>query len=79
MLQQSRPGGVGEADTIRTNLQNTATMRALYEDLTLFLDRAQGGPIVLHVEPDLWGYVQRGASGDDAATVPAQVAATGIG
>jgi hypothetical protein len=55
-------------------------MRALYEDLTLFLDRARdaGGPVVLHVEPDLWGYVQQGASGDDAATVPAKVAATGV-
>jgi hypothetical protein len=79
MLQQSRPGGNGEADTIRTNLQNTATMRALYDDLTLFLDRAReaGGPVVLHVEPDLWGYVQQGATNDDAASVPAQVAATG--
>src|SRR5262249_3131557 len=27
----------------------------------------------LHVEPDLWGYVQQAARGDDAATVPAVV------
>jgi hypothetical protein len=79
MLQQSRPGGNGEADTIKVNLQDTATMRSLYEDLTLFLDRAReaGGPVVLHVEPDLWGYVHQAATGDNAATVPAKVAATG--
>jgi hypothetical protein len=28
---------------------------------------------VLHVEPDLWGYVQQAARGDDAGTVPAIV------
>jgi hypothetical protein len=78
-LQQSHPGGNGEADTITTNLQNTATMRALYDDLTLLFKRASeaGGPVVVHVEPDLWGYVERAATGDDAGTVPARVAATG--
>jgi hypothetical protein len=31
------------------------------------------------VEPDLWGYVEQASHGDDAATVPAQVASTGDG
>jgi hypothetical protein len=80
MLQQSRPGANGEADTILVNLRNTATMRALYEDLILFFERARaaGGSVILHVEPDLWGYVQQAAAGDDASTIPARVAATGI-
>ena len=30
------------------------------------------------MEPDLWGYVEHVARGDDAATVPAQVSATGL-
>jgi hypothetical protein len=28
-------------------------------------------PVVLHVEPDFWGYAEQAARGDDAATVPA--------
>ena len=30
------------------------------------------------MEPDLWGFVQQAARGDDAATVPAAVASTGV-
>ena len=29
--------------------------------------------VVLHVEPDLWGYIEQAREGDDAATVPAVV------
>ena len=78
-LQQSLPGGGGESDAIGTNLQNTDTMRALYDDLTLLFKRAAeaGGPVVVHVEPDLWGYVQQRSGADDATRVPARVAATG--
>ncbi len=34
--------------------------------------------VVLHVEPDFWGYMEQRASGDNAATVPAKVSETGI-
>jgi hypothetical protein len=34
--------------------------------------------VVVHVEPDFWGYVEQAANGDDAATVPAAVASTGV-
>ncbi len=82
MLAQSAPGNAQpEADGVYTNLQTAATMRAFYKDLTLFFQRAGasgGSPVVLHVEPDLWGYMQQRASGDDAATVRAQVAATAL-
>ena len=33
---------------------------------------------MLHVEPDLWGFIEQRASNDDAATVPAVVASTGL-
>ena len=34
--------------------------------------------VVLHVEPDIWGYIEQRSTGDDASTVPARVAATGL-
>lgn len=82
MLYQSAPGGhMGEADGVYANLQDPATMRAYYEDVHLLLQRAAAFPdrlVVLHVEPDLWGYLQQRARDDDAATVPVRVAATGL-
>jgi hypothetical protein len=56
-------------------------MRAFFGELQTFFRLAAqaGGPVHLHVEPDLWGYAQVAAHGtDDAAQVPAKVAATGI-
>lgn len=80
MLQQSRPGGNGEKDTILTNLKNVSTMRAFYEDLRLFFRRAGAFSemVVLQVEPDLWGYVQQETSDDDASLIRAEVASTGL-
>ena len=82
MIRQSLPGK-NDSDEQRAdlgNLQNLATMKAYYQDLELFFRRANesGRTEVLHVEPDLWGYVEHVARGDDAATVPAQVSATGL-
>ncbi|OLC55931.1 MAG: hypothetical protein AUH85_07950 [Chloroflexi bacterium 13_1_40CM_4_68_4] len=81
MIRQSAPGNaMPEADGDLANLGNAATMRAYFDDLALFFQRAgafAGRPVVLHVEPDLWGYVQRRTSGDDAATVRAIVGASG--
>jgi hypothetical protein len=82
MLYQSSPGsGQREADGVEANLGNTETMRAYYEDLRRLFQRAGGaaqGPVVLHVEPDLWGYAHQRARGDDPATVPVKVGATGL-
>jgi hypothetical protein len=82
MIRQSAPGNSqGEAQGVYNNLQNPTTMTAYYTDLRLFLERAgafPSTPVVLHVEPDMWGYLQQRASGDDAASVPAQVAGTGL-
>jgi hypothetical protein len=80
-LRQSQPGG-GQGDeqqAVVGNLANRDTMRAWFEDLKVFFQRAGATDqtTVLQVEPDLWGYVQR-QGGDDAAKVPAEVAATGM-
>jgi hypothetical protein len=81
-MRQSAPNGSqDDANADYNNLQNQTTMAAVYNDLKLFFQRAGGFPgqtIVLHVEPDFWGFMQQRASGDDAATVPAQVASTGV-
>ena len=64
-----------------TNLNNTATMTALYNDLKLFFQKAgafPGTPVVLHVEPDFWGYMEQRSTGDNATTVSAKVSETGI-
>jgi hypothetical protein len=80
-LLQSKPGGGSEWDADFANVNNTATMTAYYNDLILFFQKAGAFPsshVVLHVEPDFWGYMQQRASGDNAASVPAKVSETGI-
>lgn len=81
MIRQSAPGNaMSEATGVAANLTNTATMTAYWNDLKLFFQRAgaAGGNVVLHVEPDLWGYVEQKATGDNAATVAAKVGGTGL-
>src|SRR5215210_5857877 len=81
MLLQSRPRGGGELEADLRNLRTRNTMRAWYRDLALFLRRAgafRSTRIVLHVEPDLWGYLQQRARGDRASSIPAAVSSTGL-
>ncbi len=81
MLLQSLPGGGSESNADFTNLNNTATMTAYFNDLTLFFQKAGAFPtqkVVLHVEPDFWGYMEQRAANDDARTVTAKIAETGI-
>jgi hypothetical protein len=80
-MRQSSPGATtGEADGVAMNLANPSTMAAYFNDLKLFFQRAgaAGGTTVLHVEPDLWAYLQQRSKGDNAATVPASVASSGM-
>jgi hypothetical protein len=81
MVRQSSPGnGMGESDGDMANLQNAATMTRLFADLKLFFQRAGAESAtlsVLHVEPDLWGYIEQ-RYGDDGARAPAVVATTGM-
>jgi hypothetical protein len=79
MLLQSRPAGGDEATADLGNLRNRSTMRAYYRDFELLLRRAASvgpHPVIVHVEPDLWGYVHQHAPGDRAAAVRASVAST---
>ena len=83
MLRQSSPGGAlgDDRDADLTNLVTPATMRAWFRDLEVFLRHAAAfapHPVVLHVEPDLWGYLEQTATADDARTVRALVSATGL-
>ena len=77
---QSLPGGGSESDAVYNNLNNVATMTAYYNDLKLFFQKAGAFPgrlVVLHVEPDLWGYIQN-RFGDNATAVGAKVSETGL-
>jgi hypothetical protein len=80
MLLQSLPGGGSESNADFTNLNNTATMTAYYNDLKLFFQKAAAFSqrVVLHVEPDFWGYMEQRSTADDAKTVSAKVAETGL-
>jgi hypothetical protein len=78
---QSRPGGANEADAVRANLQTPSTMQAYFDDLKLFFEKAAAFPdklVVLHVEPDMWGYIQQRSSGDDASTFAVSVSSSGV-
>lgn len=60
MLLQSKPGGGDEAHADLTNLRDPATMRAYWDDVRLLFERVRGPkPVVVHVEPDLWGYLEQ--------------------
>jgi len=81
MLLQSTPGGGSESNADFTNLNNASTMTAYYNDVKLFFQKAgafPAQPVVLHMEPDLWGYVEQLTTNGDASTVSAKVSETGL-
>jgi hypothetical protein len=82
MILQSQPGASGgEGNATFANVNNTATMTAYYNDLKLFFQKAGAFPsqkVVLHVEPDFWGFMEQRSTGDNATTVPAKVSETGL-
>jgi hypothetical protein len=60
MLLQSKPGGGDEAHADLANLRNAQTMSAYWDDVRLLFARVKGTkPVVVHVEPDLWGYLEQ--------------------
>ncbi len=84
MLTQSAPGlghGPSEAAAVHTNTANADTMRAYFQDVRLFFQRAaavKDRTVVLHVEPDLWGFLHQRGKTDDAAGIPVIVGGTGL-
>src|SRR3954453_8813753 len=67
-------GGEDKADLCR--LRDAGVMRAYWADLRLALRRMKGSrPVVLHVEPDLWGYLEPPGKGRLAARFARRVIA----
>ncbi len=74
MLLQSKPAGNDEAKTDLAHLHNRRVMRAYWQDVRLLFRRIHGSkPVVVHVEPDFWGYLEQASRNDNAATVPGAV------
>jgi hypothetical protein len=77
-IQQSLPGGGQPGlDHVKNNLGNAATMKAYFADVRTFFQSAKagGGPVVLQVEPDMWGYIENAS--EDPTRFPVQVAGSG--
>jgi hypothetical protein len=77
----------GEGDKDVANLKDPAAMKAYYDDFALLMKRLGNGTYdgiqgfgqtaIVHVEPDLSGFVQHAAQFDDPTTVPAAVSSSG--
>ncbi len=81
-LLQSLPArGADEAEKVYNNPNNAATMNAYYSDFRLLLEKVQAydQPVIIHVEPDLFGYMQQRVvtGSNSAASIPIKVAASG--
>jgi hypothetical protein len=60
MLLQSKPAGGDEATTDLAHLSDPQLMQAYWDDVRLLFRRVRGAkPVVVHVEPDLWGYLEQ--------------------
>ena len=57
---QSNPQGGDEAQTDLAHLRDPQLMQAYWQDVRLLFNRVRGTkPVVVHVEPDLWGYLEQ--------------------
>ncbi len=76
-LVQSAPNPGSE--DLDPKLQDPNMMSAYFADWKVLMQRAGefGGPVIVHVEPDAWGFMQS-AHGDDPASTPAAVSASGF-
>jgi hypothetical protein len=60
MLLQSKPAGGDEGAVDIAHLRDPALMKQYWAQVRLFFERARGSKtVVLHVEPDLWGYLEQ--------------------
>jgi hypothetical protein len=78
-MLQSSPAGGAENVADLNNLKNATTMKAYWADVRLLFQHlgAYSQTILIDVEPDLWGYIEQAATGDNAASIPAAVASSG--
>ncbi|HYF52100.1 MAG TPA: hypothetical protein VEJ63_22005 [Planctomycetota bacterium] len=59
LLQSLPAAGKGAEDVVnKTNGENGATMKAYFDDYKVLLQKCSefGKPVIVHHEPDLWGY-----------------------
>jgi hypothetical protein len=82
LLQSNPHSGSGESAQDFSNLNNPSTMAAYFADFKLLMQKcgAFGKRVIVHVEPDLWAYLQNDRAGgtDNAANVSAAVASSGF-
>src|SRR5205085_11365317 len=80
LLQSSPSAGSSESDRDFSNLNNAATMAAYYANFKLLMQKAGafGQTVIVHVEPDLWGYLEQRAAGGTASSLSASVASSGF-
>ena len=73
--------GTHEIDRVINNLRNNTTMLAIYEDIQLVLEICSefNDKIILHVEPDLFGFIEKSARADNVSlsNFQASVASSG--
>ena len=80
-LLQSLPStGSTELDRDYNNLNNSATMSSYYASFKVLMQKSAqyGAPVVVHIEPDFWGYMQQKAAGGDASSISAMVRSSGF-
>jgi hypothetical protein len=60
------------------NLNNTGTMKSYFEDYKLLLQKCKdfGKPVIIHIEPDLFAFMQS-KNGDDPTKTTVSVASSG--
>jgi hypothetical protein len=80
LLQSNPSTGISESDRDFSNLNNAATMNAYYANFKLLMQKAggYGSQVLVHVEPDFWGYMQQRAAGGGATAISAMVKSSGF-
>jgi hypothetical protein len=84
VLLKSAPGsGKDEGDRDYNNLNNTSTMNAYFANFKLLMQLAGAyrKPVVVNIEPDLWGFLQvkaQAKGSNSAAALSAAVASSGF-
>ena len=80
LLQSTPSVGSSELDRDYSNLNNAATMSSYYSSFKTLMQKAgaYGRQVVVHVEPDFWGYMQQKAAGAGASTITAMVKSSGF-
>jgi hypothetical protein len=81
-LRQSQPGAAQGEDSAAdlSNLRDRATMLAYYRNVKAFFQQARTarGPVILHVEPDLWGFIEQASKDSRASSVRVSVSTSGM-